>query len=135
MHPTPAQPGLFPNPVRPPAAPAEAAPSVAPRDPRARREVAIHWTPWAPRIPADAGLTATCRWSTLFGATALAATRHLLERLSLKPWDLRIRDNPAGEVIAYVADPDQPLAIVTEGLTAVEARVALDQLRRDWSRQ
>lgn len=106
----------------------------APPDPHARRMVIIHWTLWAPGIPIDAKLDATCRWATLYGATALAATRLLLERLAIKPWDLRVRDNPADELLAYVADPDQPLAIVTEGLTAVEARIALDQLRRDWSR-
>lgn len=139
MTPAP-QPALFPtpNPVRRPLRDEpgeiriEAGPE--PRDPLARRPVTIHWTLWAPGIPIDARLDAPCRWATLYGATALAATRHLLERLALKPWDLRVRDNPAGELLAYVADPDQPLAIVTEGLTATEARIALEQLRRDWSR-
>lgn len=140
---TPAQESLFaehvPNRVRRALAddPAETHTPLAAtqhRDPRARREVSIHWTLYAPGIPITAPLSAPCRWDPLFGATAVAATRHLLERLSLKPWDLRVRDTPAGEVLAYVADPDQPLAIVTEGLTAGEARTALDQLRRDWSR-
>ena len=141
MTPAP-QPTLFPppNPVRRPLRddPGEVRTDLPaatqPRDPRAKRPAIIHWTLYAPGIPIDARLDAPCRWSTLFGATALAACRHLLERLSLKPWDLRVRDTPAGEMIAYLADPDQPLAIVTEGLTAVEARIALDQLRHDWSR-
>lgn len=145
---TAAQPALFADPNPPRARPGDRrplrdepgeihtplAPAPAGGDPRAKRTVSIHWTLYAPGIPIDAKLDAACRWATLFGATATAAVRHLLERLALKPWDLRVRDTPAGELIAYLADPDQPLAIVTEGLTAAEARIALDQLRRDWSR-
>lgn len=98
-------------------------------DPAARRDIAVHWTPWTPGIPADAGLTAPCRWSTLFHTLPLNGMRHILERTGHRPWDLSLRPTPSGDVLVFLADPCSPLAIITDGVTAAEARTALDQLR------
>lgn len=127
MSPSAAHHALFPSPAPPPA-PSPAVQAIA--DLMARRVVAIHWTLFTPGIPITAGLADPCRWATLYGATPPQAMRHVLERLDRKPWDLSIRDNPAGELTVYLADPAEPLAIITEGLTLAEARMALDALRR-----
>jgi len=95
-----------------------------------RRDIAIHWTPWTPGIPETAGLTDHCRWSTLFRTLPLNAMRHILERTGHKPWDLSLRPAPGGDVLVFIADPTNPLAIITDGVTAAEARTALDQLRQ-----
>lgn len=107
-----------------------AAPDPRPAAPRRGRYVVIHLTPFAPRIPAAARMTDPCRWMRLGDPTPAQAMARLAERLARPASRLRLRGNAQGEVEVHDGAPDEPLALIVEGLTADEAREALDALQR-----